>query len=258
MLRTLLAHPLTRGLDVDDPRTTEMRRRIIKGKPFLRRVYVEWYRLIADAVPPGDEPALELGSGGGFLSEFVPDLITSEIFVCPGTHLVLDGRRLPFADGSLRAIAMTNVLHHIPQVGAFVAEAARCVRLGGAIAMIEPWASQWSKLVYTRLHHEPFDPARRGWDFETSGPLSGANGALPWILFHRDAELFARRFPQWQVETVRPFMPLCYLLSGGVSMRSLAPGWSFPLVRVAENLVGLKGALAMFAYIVLRRVAQSP
>jgi SAM-dependent methyltransferase len=254
MLRKLLAHPLTRGLDVDDPGTTELRRRIIKCKPFLRRIYEEWYRLLADAVPPGDEPILELGAGGGFLSEFMPNLLTSEVFPCPGVSLVLDGRRLPFANASLRAVVMTNVLHHIPQVEMFLHEAARCVRPGGVVAMVEPWVSRWSRLVYSRLHHEPFDPGQRGWHFATSGPLSGANGALPWILFHRDADLFCRRFRQWKVEAVRPFMPLRYLLSGGVSMRSLAPGWSFPIVRSVENLMGWRDAPAMFAYIALRRI----
>jgi hypothetical protein len=39
MLKSLLAHPLTCGLDLDDPRTTELRRRIIQEKSFLRQIY---------------------------------------------------------------------------------------------------------------------------------------------------------------------------------------------------------------------------
>src|SRR4051794_27482847 len=34
MLRSALSHPLTRGIDPDDPRTTTLRRRIIAEKPF--------------------------------------------------------------------------------------------------------------------------------------------------------------------------------------------------------------------------------
>ncbi len=34
MLTRLLEHPLTRGLDVDDPRTTHLRRRILAEKRF--------------------------------------------------------------------------------------------------------------------------------------------------------------------------------------------------------------------------------
>jgi len=65
MLKSLLLHPRTRGLDVDDPPTTEARRRIIREKPFLRRLYDEWYTEICDVLPSGKGPVVELGSGAG-------------------------------------------------------------------------------------------------------------------------------------------------------------------------------------------------
>ena len=46
-----LAHPLTRGLSVDDPRTTLRRRQIIVEKRFLRALYDEWYSLILVRLP---------------------------------------------------------------------------------------------------------------------------------------------------------------------------------------------------------------
>jgi hypothetical protein len=61
--------------------------------------------------------------------------------------------------------------------------------------MIEPWVTPWSRLVYTRMHHEPFVPAAAQWEFLTTGPLSGANGALPYILFSRDRAQFELEFP---------------------------------------------------------------
>ncbi len=66
---------------------------------------------------------VELGSGAGFLADYVPDLITSEVFPASDIRLVLDARTLPFATGSLRAIVMADVLHHIPDNHAFLAEA---------------------------------------------------------------------------------------------------------------------------------------
>ena len=45
---------------------------------------------------PVEGAVLELGAGGGFMSDFVPDLITSELFHCPNIRAVLDGSRLPF------------------------------------------------------------------------------------------------------------------------------------------------------------------
>lgn len=249
-----LSHPLTRGLSIDDPRTTELRRRIIREKPFLRNIYVEWYRFIAAAIPPGSEPALELGSGAGFLDQFIPHLITSEVFPCPGVKLILDGRSLPFCDGSLRAIVMTDVLHHIRQPRLFLSEAARCVRPGGAVVAVEPWVTPWSRWVYTRVHHEPFIPQSRDWEFPLRGPLSGANGAMPWIIFHRDRARFEREFPQWQIDSIRPCMPVRYLLSGGVSLRSLMPGFTFGFWRGLEWILDpWRDSLAMFAQITLLR-----
>lgn len=259
MGRAWLEHPLTRGLDLDDPKTTDRRRQIIQEKAFLREIYSEWYACIAEAMPQGDGAVLEIGSGAGFLHEHISGLITSDTFVCPGVRLVLDGLRLPIAPGRLRGIAMTNVLHHLPEPRRFFAEASRCIRPGGAIVMVEPWVTRWSTLVYTRLHHEPFRPNAPEWEFASSGPLSGANGALPWILFERDRARFEREFPDWVVESVTPMMPFRYLLSGGVSLRSFMPAWSASFWRAIEALVERRGMhMAMFARIVLRRRRADP
>jgi SAM-dependent methyltransferase len=250
-LRGWLEHPLTRGLDLDDPRTTLLRREVLAGKPFLRRVYEEWYAALAGALPPGPGSVLELGSGAGFLARFIPGLVRSEVFWTPGVDVVLDGTSLPFAAASLRGIVMTNVLHHIPRPRRFFEEAARCVVPGGVIAMVEPWATPWSTWVYTRFHHEPFDPGAPEWEGPGGGPLTGANGALPWILFQRDRERFARELPAWRLRAVEPMMPFRYLASGGISLRSLSPGWTYPLWRKVEG--GFRRRMAMFALVVVER-----
>lgn len=251
LLKRALAHPLTRDLDIDDPRTTNVRRSIVRTKPFLRRIYEEWYRILASRLPPGSGLLVEIGSGGGFMHDFVPALVTTDIFPCEGIDLVVDARQLPFGDSSVRGVLMTNVLHHVPEPTRFLSEAARCVRPGGSLLMVEPWNTPWSRTVYRQLHHEPFDPSG-GWSFPESGPLSGANGALPWILFRRDAATFSARHPQWCIATARPLMPLAYLASGGVSMRSFLPGWCYGGFRRLESL--LPSDLAgMFAFIELVR-----
>ncbi|NJO14805.1 MAG: class I SAM-dependent methyltransferase [Thioploca sp.] len=255
MFRAWLAHPLTKDRDIDDPNITHLRRRIIQEKPFLRKIYQEWYAMIGTALPTGNEPILELGSGAGFMCEIIQDLITTEIFYCPNIDAVVDGQCLPFADGTLRGIVMTDVLHHIPQPRRFFAEAARCVRSGGSIIAIEPWVSSWSRLIYTKLHHEPFHPYAKIWEFPATGPLSGANGALPWIIFERDHAQFEQEFPQWQIQMIKPMMPFRYLISGGVSMRNLMPGWTFSSWRRLEWLFQpWMNHWAMFAQIVLRKV----
>lgn len=254
MLRTLLAHPLTRGLAIDAPETTCLRRRIVAEKPFLRRIYQEWYEAIAQDVPAGDGDVLELGSGAGFLRDYISGLITSDVLPLPDIDRVVDAHELPFEDATLRAIVMTNVFHHLPEPRRFLGEAARCVRPGGTVVMIEPWHSRWSRWVYRRLHHEPFEPEAPRWEFPAGGPLSDANGALPWIVFARDRRHFERAFPEWAIRAIEPCMPFRYLLSGGVSLRALVPSGTFGFWRWVEKcLTPWMTSWAMFARIVLVR-----
>lgn len=253
-LRRLLAHPLTAGLPLDDPTTTELRKQIIASKPFLKAIYDEWYSSLAAKLPPIDGAVLELGSGAGYCDRFIPGLITSEVFPCPGVQVVADARYLPFPDASLRAIVFTDVLHHMPDVRQFFAEASRCLRPAGKVVMIEPWVSPWSRLIYTRLHHEPFFPEAADWSFPSSGPLSGANGAIPWIVFVRDRAEFEREFPVLKIEEIRPFLPFRYLVSGGVGMRSLMPGFTHSTWKGLEGMLEPQmSKLAMFALVSLSR-----
>ena len=131
LLEAWLAHPLTRGLDINDPQTTNIRRRLINEKSFLHLIYDEWYKSVAEALPSEPGPVLEIGSGAGFMGDYVPGLVTSETFLCQGIRVVLNGMQMPFANDTLRAILMTGVLHHIPDVRQFFSEATRCLRPGG-------------------------------------------------------------------------------------------------------------------------------
>ena len=252
--RRLLAHPLTVSLKADDPKTTELRRQIIQSKPFLKAIYQEWYELLAGGVPGGAGGVLELGSGAGFLSEYIPALITSEVFACSNINVVLDAQNIPLRDGCLRAVVLTDVLHHMPNVRKFFIEAARCLRGGGKILMVEPWVSSWSRLIYSRFHQEPFLPDAAEWSFASSGPLSGANVALPWIVFERDRAKFESEHSEFEIEKIESFMPVRYLLSGGVSMRSLMPGFTHAVWRAVERaLDSQRDRLGMFAFISIRK-----
>jgi SAM-dependent methyltransferase len=212
-------------------------------------------------VGEGEGGVLELGSGAGFLKDIVRDARTSEVFWISGADLVCDARSLPVRDDSLRALVLVDVAHHVAAPRDFLREASRALRPGGRIVMIEPWVTPWSRFVYTCFHHEPFRPEAETWEFATTGPLSGANGALPWIIFERDRAMFEREHPALRIASIEPMMPFRYLLSGGVSMRALVPSWSFQFFRALERcLAPLIGHLAMFALIVVerRRVPETP
>jgi len=172
----------------------------------------------------------------------------------PGIRCALDAGALPFAGGALRAIVGTNVLHHLGRPRSFLAEAARALPPRGVVALVEPWVTRWSRFVYTHVDHEPFAPDAAAWELPASGRLSGANGALPWILFCRDRQRLEREFPAWRIRSVEPMMPLRYLASGGLALRLSMPAWSAGAFRLAERgLAPWNRHAAMFAKIVLER-----
>ena len=231
-------------MNLDDPATTASRRQLIRRKASLRSIYEEWYSLIRENLPAGK--VLEAGSGPGFLD----NVITSDVFPLPGLDLALDARQLPFRTNSLSAIVLVDVLHHISRPRELLSESIRVLRSGGRIIMVEPWVSWWSRFIYGNFHHEPFKPGAESWEFPDGGPLSAANGALPWIIFERDRDVFAAEFPDLRIVAIRPMMPFRYLLSGGLSKPALAPSWIFPLVRRIERFAT---SMAMFAFIVIER-----
>jgi SAM-dependent methyltransferase len=251
IFKKILAHPLTKGVSLDDDEIITKRRKIVEKNKFLRSIYSEWYEKILSALPEKSR-VLELGSGAGFFSEKLGGLITSEIVSVPGVDLIVDARNIPFTDGSLDAIVMTDVFHHISDVNAFLCEATRCLRPGGRVVMVEPWKTKWSEFIYKNFHHEPFLPNAKTWDFDEGGALSMANGALPWMVFERDRIIFKKLFPRLRIISIKPFMPIAYLVSGGVSLRGLVPGFFYPWVRLLEHALA-EERFAMFALIVVER-----
>jgi SAM-dependent methyltransferase len=244
-------HPLARDVNVDDPLMMDIRRQIIDEKPFLKKIHEDWYAAIASELRQGEDTILELGSGIGFMKNVIPNLISSDIVPCADLDILLDGCELPFKDNSLNSIVMTNVFHHLPNPRRFFTESARCISIGGIIVMIEPWVTPWSRFI-NKLHYEPFRPNDLQWEFLNTGPISGSNNALAWIVFERDRSQFEREFPCWKIHKIKLMMPFRYILSGGIYFRNLFPPFTYKIIRaIEENLDIFIDKIAMFAQITL-------
>ncbi len=84
---------------LDDPRTTLAHRDIILQKKFLKRLYEDWYKsMFAEMGELAKGKVLEIGSGGGFLKELYPNVITSDILALPNVDQVFSAEELPFKD----------------------------------------------------------------------------------------------------------------------------------------------------------------
>mgnify|MGYP006430098977 CR=1 FL=1 len=211
--------------ELNDPETTIRARKIIRDNELLRYFYDQNYQFFKDVftdVPGGLK--LELGSGAGYIRDVIPECITSDVLELPFIDRTIDATHLPFRDQEVAGICMIDVFHHIPDVGQFLKEAERVLAPGGKIAMVEPANTRWGRFIYQHFHHEPFDPEAEEWRLPDGGPLSMANGALPWIVFKRDwATITSKRFPQLTLQQIVLCYPLLYLLSGGLSYPQLLP-----------------------------------
>ena len=252
--------PQTRGIEnLDDPAVTLLHAEIIQSKGFLKRLYVDFYRQLAAAVPERDEKVLvELGSGGGFIKELISNVMTSDVLELPNVDKTFSALEMPFEAETVDAFFMIDVLHHIAEPRVFFGEVLRCLRPGGKVVMIEPANTAWSRFIYKNFHHELFD-TQAGWELTKAGPLSQGNGALPWIIFMRDRGVFEAEFPSLKVVSIRKHTPFRYLLSGGLTLRQLVPGWSYPLVKAIEFLLSpFNGLMGMFQTIELQKAGPGP
>lgn len=241
-------------IPLDAPERTLLHKQIILSKPFLKNLYIEWYGTFIDEIqklPQGS--VLELGSGGGFLKELAPTILSSDIIPLPTNDITFSALNMPFKDGSISGLFMIDTFHHLPDASLFLSEANRVLKENGKLIMIEPANSIWGRFIFSNLHHEPFNP-KGNWQIPDSGPLSGANISLPWIVFVRDKAIFNKVFPKLVIEEITFHTPLRYLLSGGVSFKQIVPDISFPFFRGIDNfLVSLSKQLSMFMTIKIKK-----
>jgi len=246
----------TRGIeDLDDPAVTLLHGEIIQKKPFLKKLYIDFYKQFQKTVPDSENKILiELGSGGGFIKEVIRNVITSDILELPKVDKVFSAVEMPFEKASVDAFFMIDVLHHIADPRAFFKETLRCLKIGGRTIMIEPANTLWSRFIYKNFHHELFDTQAK-WEMQEAGPLSHGNGALPWIIFSRDRRIFESEFPSLRIVRMWNHTPLRYLISGGLTLRQLVPSFTYPAIKAVEyTLSPVNNLLGMFQTIELEKV----
>lgn len=240
---------------LDHPKTTLLHAKIIAEKPYLKNIYTEFYIMFKKAHPKKKRTMLsvELGSGGGFIKEIIPYVKTSDIVKLPTLDMQLSVLSMPFKRESVDAFFMIDVFHHVPNMSVFFREVDRTLKKKGKLIMIEPANTLWGRFVYSHFHHEPFDP-KGGWILKKGGRLSGANGALPWIIFVRDRRKFENLFPRLKIVRIQPHTPFRYIISGGLTFKQLLPSFTYGPIKLIETILSpLNKFLGMFYTIELQK-----
>jgi SAM-dependent methyltransferase len=242
------------GLDI---RTVEQRR-VWEEKPNLRVIYADFHKRLEAACPPGK--ILDIGGGSAHFKDYRPDIVSLDILPFEGIDVVADAHDMPFEAASFAGIVMLDVLHHLQRPVVFLREAARVLKPGGRLAMIEPGMSRVARHVYDRFHHEPADMSAD--PFAEQQTQSGddpwdSNQAIPSLMF-ATAAARARveaTVPELKVVSVEWLALFAYPLSGGFKRWSLMPaGLVRPVLKVENALMPVLGStLAFRQFIVLER-----
>lgn len=179
-----------------------------------------------------DGRTLELGAGPGFFAAYSPDMISTDISDNTGVHVAADAHSLPFAEGAFSNVVGIDVLHHFGKPVVALTEAARVLRSGGRMILVEPWAGPLATLFYRYIHHEDCRSVEDPWatPFVDGKDAMDGNAAIPKaILYDRAAEL-PHEVPGFRSLQTVPFGSLSYLLTGGFQ------NWGLP-APVIERLV---------------------
>ena len=225
-----------------------------RKKPLLQMIYGDFYRLIGSQLNrEAAGPVVELGSGIGAITEFIPDCIRTDLFPNPWIDRVENAYRLSFADESVGNLILFDIFHHLRYPGTALRELHRVLVAGGRVVVFEPYVSLLGMLVYGLGHQEPLALGRRieyyapdGWmpEQDTYYAAQGNAGRFFTRTFEAD-------FSQWRVVRRQRLAALYYVLSGGYSRRRLYPDRWYPLLKKFDRLGSLAPWLTATRFVVV-------
>ena len=231
------------------------RREIWARKPQIRLVYERWARRIAPFVPAG--PMVEVGSGSGLTRDLFPAARLCDIVRAPWLDFAADCMRLPLASGGTGSVLAFDTLHHAPNPHTFLEEAARVLRPGGRVLLLEPFITPVSFLGYRLLHHEDvhFGPAyhKLPEGGAKSDPWQG-NLAMANIVFRRERAKWPTLHPRLRIVHEQLMSFVDFQFAAGFKPHAYLPMALFEKVIRLDDLLNFAMPLAAFRiFIVLEK-----
>ncbi len=216
-------------------------RRIWEQKPILRRVYNDEFFARLLAARKQDGLSVEVGAGPGFLKQFAPEIVSTDLIWCPWLDAIADAQQLPFRSNNVTNVFGLDMLHHLATPMTFLGEVSRVLVPGGRLILVEPWITPFSYFIFRFLHQERCDLSETPWLSNQAGAIPekmafDGNQAIPYLLFgprHRSSTLGS--LPELKLLALEPFCLFAYLLSGGFKPMNLLPESLYPALSKFER-----------------------
>ena len=229
-----------------------------KTKPVLRKIYQQFYKLIAQQLRQDiDGKIVEIGSGIGNLKLSIPESIRTDIFPNPWIDQVENAYNLSFPDMSISNLILFDVWHHLEYPGTVLQEFYRVLVPGGRLILFEPAMSFLGFIVYGLFHHEPikYTSAIKWWAPEDFNPgkagYYAAQGNASRIFC---SNKFNRLLSNWDRVLTKKISSISYIASGGYNKPQLYPDKLLPgLMRIDKVCDFLPYLFATRILVVLKK-----
>jgi SAM-dependent methyltransferase len=214
-----------------------------ENKPVLRKIYHDYYKLIANHLLLHENGTIaEIGSGIGNIKEVIPNCLRTDIFENNNIDQVEDAYKLSFANNSISNLILFDVFHHLEYPGNALDEFHRVLISGGRIIIFDPCISALGLLVYGLLHHEPLGLTKKiHWnapkEWDSSKAAYYAAQANAFRIFLRNTNYLETQ--KWAIRTVRRYSAVSYVASGGYSKPQLYPVCFLPFLKCIDSLADL-------------------
>ena len=237
----------------------EKHRRAWQKNRSLRMINADLYAQVARHLPPQTlGRRIELGSGPGFAREFIPGIELTDLVRAPWHDGEASAEALPYEAGSIGALVLFDVLHHVPSPRKFFDEAVRVLVPGGRVVMCEPYISPVSYPVYKFLHEEPLDMSADPLALHDPGGARDpfdSNQGIPTLLFGRKRRAFTEAFPALSIQYIQYMTGFSLPATGGFSHGPFLPFALWSLLHRLDGQVpsALMRWLAFRMLVVLER-----
>ena len=220
-------------------------RRVFAEKAVLGEVYGVWFDRLLDRLPRHGL-VLEAGAGPGLFRPHAhkvrPDLrwVALDLIEAPWNDVVADAQFLPFRAGCFDAVVGIDFIHHLATPLGFFREAARVLKPGAELRVVEPWVSPFSYPIYRLFHQEGatlgLDALRPFQQGDAKKPFDGDAGVTRSIRAGVDAAAW-RRLGFSGGARLTKINGFAYLLSFGFKAPSLLPRFLAPPLIALDRLL---------------------